>query len=241
MDTPLRLTIVIPIFNEAENIVLLSNKLESAIEKINPEFWEVIFVNDGSIDGSTEILNDLVTTRNRFRVIHFDKNYGQTAAFDCGIRSAAGEWIVTMDGDLQNNPDDISLLITHRKEGIGCVAGYREKRQDSWLRRISSSIANTIRNKLSNDNIRDTGCSLKLFRKEAFNHIKLFEGMHRFLPTLIRMEGYDVVQVPVSHYPRHRGTSKYGVWNRVFKSFLDLLAVRWMKKRMLTYRIKKTV
>jgi hypothetical protein len=141
-----------------------------------------------------------------------------------------------MDSDLQNDPSDIPALLTALGDYDAAV-GYRAERRDSWLRRISSTIANTVRNRLSGDDIIDTGCSLKAFRRECLAAVKLYTGMHRFLPTLLRIEGYRVVQLPVNHRPRTRGRSKYGVWNRVFRAFVDLLAVRWMRKRHLGYEV----
>jgi hypothetical protein len=143
---------------------------------------------------------------------------------------------VTSDAELQNDPQDIRRLVEALDEYDAAV-GYRQPRADSWLRRVSSRIANGVRNRLSGDDIIDTGCSLKAFRIECLSSIKLFTGLHRFLPTLLRIEGYRVAQLPVNHRPRTRGRSKYGVWNRIFRSFNDLLVVRWMKKRRLGYEV----
>ncbi len=231
------LSAVLPVFNEIDNLEQLTQKLTAIFEALQPGFWEVVLVNDGSSDGSGEWLQQYCAAHPHFRVIHFLTNQGQTAAFDAGFRAAKGEFLVTMDSDLQNDPADIPLLLGQMTEGVGAVCGVRVKRQDDWLRRISSKLANWVRNKLSGDNITDTGCSLKLFRTECFARMPMFEGMHRFLPTLVKMEGFTVVEVPVSHHPRFAGESKYGVWNRVFRSFFDLLAVRWMKKRKLRYQI----
>jgi glycosyltransferase involved in cell wall biosynthesis len=164
------------------------------------------------------------------------RNRGQTAAFDAGFKAARGRAIVTLDADLQNDPRDIPALLAELARHDAAV-GYRSQREDDWLRRISSRLANAVRNRLSGDDIIDTGCSLKAFRTECLGDIKLFTGMHRFLPTLLRIEGRSVVQVPVNHRPRHAGTSKYGVWNRAFRALADLLAVRWMKKRRLDYEV----
>jgi glycosyltransferase involved in cell wall biosynthesis len=170
------------------------------------------------------------------RPLRLRENRGQTAAFDAGFKAARGRWVVTLDADLQNDPRDIPALLGALDEYDAAV-GYRRKRRDSWLRRISSRIANAVRNRLSGDDIIDTGCSLKAFRRECLQGLRLFTGMHRFLPTLLRMEGFRVVQLPVNHRPRTRGSSKYGMWNRAFRAFADLLAVRWMRKRRLDYEI----
>jgi glycosyltransferase involved in cell wall biosynthesis len=153
-----------------------------------------------------------------------------------GFRAALGSVIVTLDADLQNDPADIPILLEKMGE-YDCVCGWRMKRNDGWLRRISSRIANKVRNRLSGECIRDTGCSLKAYRADLLKRIYLFRGAHRFLPTLLKMEGATVTEVPVNHRPRELGRSKYGLWNRVFCSFRDLLGIQWMKCRLLNYEI----
>ncbi|MDJ0838420.1 MAG: glycosyltransferase family 2 protein [Acidobacteriota bacterium] len=231
------ISIILPIYNERDNLHRLAEKIREAMGKLGDTTWEAMCVNDGSVDDSGIILESIASDDPRFRPLHFKCNQGQTAAFDAGIRNAKGRLLVTMDADLQNDPADIPLLLEHLSDDIGAVCGVRVKRRDNFIRRISSRLANWVRNRLSGDNITDTGCSLKLFRAECFQNIRLFEGMHRFLPTLVKMEGFRIVEVPVSHHPRFAGESKYGVWNRLFKSFKDLLAVRWMKTRGLRYEI----
>lgn len=240
MQQRLSLSIVVPVYNEIETLPALCQRITSAMDLLDLAAWEAILVNDGSVDGSGEWLAHFCAADDHFRALHFETNQGQTAAFDAGIRAAKGNWLVTMDADLQNDPADIPLLLNHMADGIGVVCGVRTKRQDTWLRRVSSKIANGVRNIISGDNITDTGCSLKLFRTAVFERMPLFEGMHRFFPTLVKMEGYSVIEVPVSHHPRFAGASKYGVWNRLFRSFGDLLAVRWMKYRKLGYKIVET-
>jgi len=235
MLQPLSLSVVVPVFNEIENLDKLCSKIAEVMNQLNPEFWEVVLVNDGSRDGSGEWLAAYCETNPHFRVVHFHQNQGQTAAFDAGFHTAEGEFLVTMDADLQNDPADIPLLLKLMKDGIGAVCGVRVKRRDNWVRRLFSKTANAIRNLISGDNITDTGCSLKLFRTACFKRMPMFEGMHRFFPTLVKMEGYEVLEVAVGHHPRFAGESKYGVWNRIFRSFGDLLAVRWMKMRKLRY------
>jgi glycosyltransferase involved in cell wall biosynthesis len=158
-----------------------------------------------------------------------------------GIKAARGKIIITLDADLQNDPADIPLLLSALDQGFEAAVGWRKKRNDNFIRRVSSRIANWVRNVISSETIKDTGCSLKAFRAEAIQPIELFEGMHRFLPTLVKMNGGKVTEVEVSHHPRARGVSKYNVWNRVFRSFLDLLAIRWMKWRKLRYQIDEQV
>ena len=234
----LQISVVVPVYNEVDNLEPLIQRIESALAGRKAESWEAILVDDGSKDGTTPLMDELSPRHPNFRMVHFVTNQGQTAAMDAGIRLARGAFIVTMDADLQNDPDDIETLMGRMDDQVDCVCGVRVKRQDNWIRLVSSRIANGIRNRLSQETITDTGCSLKAFRRECFDRIQLFEGMHRFLPTLVKMEGYRVTEVPVKHHPRVAGTSKYGVLNRLFKSFRDLLAVRWMKQRQLRYQIR---
>ncbi|MBE7548604.1 MAG: glycosyltransferase family 2 protein [Candidatus Kuenenia stuttgartiensis] len=229
------ISIVIPLYNEADNIEPLGHAILLAMQGQN---YEVIFVNDGSTDGSAKKLKEWCTGYTNFRTIHFRKNAGQTAAMDAGFKSAAGEYVVSMDADLQNDPADIPALL-EKLNTYDMVCGWRQKRNDPWIKRISSTVANFIRNKLSWEDIKDTGCSLKAYRKECLNRIKLFNGMHRFLPTLFKMEGFTVIEVVVKHYPRKFGKSKYGISNRAFRAFIDLLVIRWMKKRTLHYEVEE--
>jgi dolichol-phosphate mannosyltransferase len=200
--------------------------------------WELVLVDDGSRDGSQVAIRALAKRDPRVVGAFFAHNCGQTAATSAGIHLARGELIATLDADLQNDPGDlpgmIELLHSH-----DAVVGYRTKRHDDFVRRASSRIANTIRNSISDDDIRDTGCALKLFRAHAIQSIPLFEGMHRFLPTLLRYHGYSVIEHPVSHKPRVAGRSKYGVWNRAFRGLKDLFAVRWMRGRLLRLPIEE--
>lgn len=229
------ISIVIPLYNEADNIEPLGHAILLAMQGQN---YEVIFVNDGSTDGSAKKLKEWCAVHTNFRTIHFRRNAGQTAAMDAGFKSAAGKYVVSMDADLQNDPADIPALL-EKLHTYDMVCGWRQKRNDPWIKRISSTVANFIRNKLSWEDIKDTGCSLKAYRKECLNRIKLFNGMHRFLPTLFKMEGFTVIEVVVKHYPRKFGKSKYGISNRAFRAFIDLLVIRWMKKRTLHYEVEE--
>ena len=231
------ISVVIPVYNERGNLEPLRAELVPVLEALGRPF-EVLFVDDGSTDGSSEVLRALRAADGRLRVLTFERNAGQTAAMAAGFTASRGTLVVTLDSDLQNDPSDIPLLL-ERMRDHDAVVGWRGVRQDSWLRRVSSRIGNGVRNYLSDDDIIDTGCSLKAYRREALSRIKLFTGMHRFLPTLLRMEGFRVCQVRVGHRPRLSGDSKYGVRNRLVKSFADLLAVRWMKRRTLHYRVSE--
>ncbi|WKZ22380.1 MAG: glycosyltransferase family 2 protein [Candidatus Brocadiaceae baterium WH-1] len=228
------ISVVIPLYNEVDTIEPLIHSLISAMQGRS---YEVIIVDDGSTDGSTEKLKECCARYANFRSIHFKKNTGQTAALDAGFQHAAGRYIVSMDADMQNDPADIPKLL-EKLHTYDMVCGWRQKRNDPWVKRVSSIVANFIRNKLSWEDIKDTGCSLKAYRKECLKQIKLFHGMHRFLPTLVKMEGFTVTEIAVSHHPRKFGKSKYGIRNRAFRAFIDLLVIRWMKKRKLHYEVK---
>lgn len=231
----LDLSVVIPVYNERESLPYLEEELQKHLEPLDLNY-EVIFVDDGSQDGSANLIKTLKKNNPRIRLIRFSTNNGQSAGFAAGFKAAAGRTIVTMDADLQNSPKDIPLLL-EKIEEYDVVCGWRHKRNDPWIKRVSSKIANAIRNKLSEENIADIGCSLKAFRRECVVNLHLYEGMHRFFPTLLKMDGCTVTQVKVSHYPRRFGQSKYNIRNRVFRSFMDLLMVRWMKKRKINYHI----
>jgi len=225
------LSVVVPVYNEAECVPRLCAALYDVLPGLGRSF-EVLLVDDGSSDRTPELLAEEKSRREALRVLRLRKNSGQSAAMAAGFRAARGEVVVTLDADLQNDPADIRLVLEPVAAGeCDAACGWRQKRQDNWLRRISSRIANGVRNRLSGETISDTGCSLKAYRTEHLRRIKMYKGMHRFLPTLLKMEGARVIEVPVGHHPRHAGEAKYGVWNRVFRSFRDLLAVRWMKSR----------
>ncbi|MDA0691147.1 MAG: glycosyltransferase family 2 protein [Nitrospinae bacterium] len=234
-DASLDLSVVIPIYNERENLVALEERLNETLQKLDFNY-EVVFVDDGSLDGSDELIRTLQKHNPHLRLIRFAKNFGQSAAFVAGFRTSRGRIIVTMDADLQNDPADIPALLEKIKE-FDVVCGWRHKRNDPWIKKISSKVANAVRNQLSDETIADTGCSLKAFRRECFDNIILFNGMHRFFPTLIKMEGFSVTQVKVSHHPRLHGKSKYNIRNRLWSSLKDLFGVRWLKKRRLNYYV----
>jgi len=233
------ISIVIPVYNEEDNIKPLISELQEVLRGLDRSY-EIVFVDDGSRDRSLEILKEAASQDPHIRVIRFGKNAGQTAAFDAGFRTAQGDIVVTLDADLQNDPHDIPRLLK-KIEKFDVVCGWRHKRRDPWIKIVSSKIANFVRNKLSQEEIVDTGCSLKAFRKECLQNMKLFNGMHRFLPTLAKMEGFTATQVKVNHRPRKFGTTKYTISNRMVRAFTDLLAVRWMKNRHLNYEIEEVI
>ena len=228
---------MIPAYNERENLAPLLDEIGAVL---GDRPYEVIVIDDGSTDGTFETLKFLRTEHPQLRVIAFERNAGQTAAFAAGFRAAAAPVVVTLDADLQNDPADIPKLVeTLQRTGATAVAGYRATRRDTAWKRLQSRIANGIRNRLNGEVIRDTGCSLKAFRTEAVRALPLFAGMHRFLPTLIKMQGGSVTEVPVGHRPRRHGATKYGMWNRVLRSLVDAFAVRWMQRRAIRYRIRE--
>jgi dolichol-phosphate mannosyltransferase len=230
------LSVVAPVYDERENLDAFVDELVRTLAAAALDF-ELLLVDDGSTDGSSERIAEIASaSAGRVRGLHFRANHGQTAALDAGFRAARGRVVVTIDADLQNDPSDIPRLLA-ALDGYDAAVGYRRTRQDKWLRRVSSRIANAVRNRVTGDDIIDTGCSLKAFRRECLDGLKLYTGMHRFLPTLLRIEGRRVVQVPVAHRPRRAGRNKYGVGNRALRAFVDLLAVRWMKKRRLGYEV----
>ena len=231
----LDLSVVIPVYNEEENLPLLWPELRDVLEPMGVSF-EVVFVDDGSSDRSAEIIRGLRETDRRIRLVRLKANTGESAATDAGFKSARGRRVVTMDADLQNDPHDIPMLVGHL-ERWDAVTGWRVTRDDPLVRQLSSRIANRIRNVVSDENIQDSGCTFRAFRRECLRSLVLYRGFHRFIPTLLRMRGYRVLEVPVNHRPRRFGQSKYGIGNRAFAAFKDLLVVRWMKKRILRYDI----
>jgi glycosyltransferase involved in cell wall biosynthesis len=236
---PRILSVVVPVFNEEASLPILIPKLVEILNTL-PFPYEMIFVDDGSSDGSLRILRDMASQYPSLRVLRFKENRGLSTALVAGMREAQGEKIVTLDSDLQNDPADIPKLLEYL-DRYDMATGWRQKREDSWLKKISSKIGNTVRNWLSGESIQDSACTLRAFKKECIKEIPVFNGMHRFLSTLVKMEGYRIIEVPVSHHPREFGESKYNIRNRMVRSFVDLLAVRWMKHRTIHYDIEERI
>jgi glycosyltransferase involved in cell wall biosynthesis len=233
----LDLSVVIPAYNEEENLPSLWDELRGVLQGLGLDF-EVVFVDDGSGDRSAEIIRGFRDVDPRVRMVRLKANAGETAATDAGFKAARGKWVVVMDADLQNDPHDIPAMLSHL-DRWDAVTGWRVKRGegDDWLRRLSSRVANRVRNRLSDETVQDSGCTFRAFRRECLRDLVLYRGFHRFVPTLLKMRGYRVIEVPVNHRPRRFGQSKYGVMNRAFVAFADLLAVRWMKSRLLRYEV----
>jgi dolichol-phosphate mannosyltransferase len=231
------LSVVIPVYNEEENLPHLWPELRGVLEPLGLTF-EVVFVDDGSRDRSAEVIRHVRETDPRVRLVRLKANAGETAATDAGFKAARGRLVVTMDADLQNDPHDIPALLA-QLDRWDAVSGWRIDRGegDSLVRRISSRVANRTRNWVSDESIQDSGCTFRAFRRECLRGLVLYRGFHRFIPTLLKMRGYRVIEVPVRHRPRRFGRSKYGVLNRVFVATADLLAVCWMKNRLLRYEV----
>lgn len=238
----IELSVVLPCHNERDNLRPLVEAIRAAVAPLGRS-WEIIITDDCSDDGSWELLRELARQLPQLRAQRLAERGGQSVALWAGIRAARGRIIVTLDADLQNDPADIPRLLDALRDA-DCVCGSRvqaRRQGDTWVRVLSSRIANWVRNKLSGETISDAGCCFRAFRRECVADVKFFRGAHRFLPTLIKMEGYRVVEVPIRHHPRAAGRTHYGIGNRLFRAWADLLAVRWMKKRFFRYAIAERI
>ncbi len=229
-------SIVIPVCNELENLPKLLEELDRTITGVSKNF-EIIFIDDCSSDGSFEFILNEKKTRPELRYRRFAENRGQSAALAAGFAIAEGDYVITMDADLQNDPADIPNMLKYLPR-FDMVTGWRQTRCDSLIKKLDSKIANFIRNRLTGENIHDTGCSLKIMRTDILRKIKMYQGMHRFLPTLMKLHGASVKEVPVRHRYRLHGKSKYGTWKRAVGGLRDLLAIRWMKDRHIHFQIE---
>ncbi|KTD00671.1 glycosyl transferase, group 2 family protein [Legionella geestiana] len=229
-ENPVALSVIIPVLNEAENIRHLYDEIVTALPAESCAL-EVVFVDDGSTDGTRALLAEMAASDSRVRVVLHVRNYGQSAALVSGARAAMHPLLVTLDGDGQNDPADIPRLLEARTHARAIVLGNRARRQDNGLRRLSSRIGNGIRNAILKDGCPDTGCSLKLFPRDAFLALPHFNHLHRYLPALFLRAGFQLLNVPVNHRPRQFGVSKYGVMNRLFVGMRDLIGVRWLMAR----------
>ena len=226
-DAAIGVTVTIPILNEEENIPILYGRLCAAFEK-QDQSWEVVFVDDGSTDLSGRVLDDLASQDPRITVVHFRRNFGQTAAFMAGLDHARGRIIVPMDGDLQNDPEDIAKLLAKLDEGYDVVSGWRKDRKDNEIKRnLPSRLANVLISSMSGVRLHDYGCSLKAYKRDVLDGVKLYGEMHRFVPIYAAWNGARVAEIEVSHHPRLHGQSKYGL-ERVLKVVLDLIVVKFL-------------
>jgi len=233
------ISVVAPVYNEEENLPILVSQLVGVLGPLR-KTYEMIFVDDGSKDRSRQVLKEMVSKVPQLRILGFKYNCGESAALYAGLREARGDIVITLDADLQNDPKDIPAMLERLKE-YDMVTGWRQKREDSWVKRKTSRIANRIRNKLTDESIQDSACTFRAYKRECLRNLKMYKGMHRFMPTLVKIEGFQVVEIPVAHHPRQFGVSKYTTWNRMWSAFADLLAVRWMKSRHIRYDIEERI
>lgn len=232
------ITIIIPVKDEAENVEPLAEELTQAMA-CRDWSWECLWVDDGSTDRTLVRLQALAQSDSRHRYLSFDRNVGQSAALWAGFSAARGAILATMDGDGQNDPADIPRLADAvRQGGTDMANGYRQKRKDGLIRRISSRVANRFRTWMTGKSVRDVGCSTRAFRRECVAALPQFAGMHRFLPTLVMLQGFRLSELPVNHRPRLRGSSKYTIGNRLWVGLADTLGVWWLRKRAFRFRIK---
>ncbi len=230
-------SVVVPLYNEQENVPLLVQEVSAALEGLPDVEFELLLVNDGSKDGTREAIEKAARTDSRVVPVHLDGNQGQSAAMIGGMRRSRGEYILTMDGDLQNDPADFPKVLALLKEW-DCVCGYRAERHDTWIRRVSSRVANAVRNAVLADGIRDSGCGVKGYRRKCIRHVVPFNGAHRFIAAVLRGAGFTITELPVNHRARRHGESKYGIGNRLWRGLYDLVGVAWLRKRYVPVRIE---
>lgn len=224
------ISIVIPVFNEEDNLGPLTDEILGAMAPLGKTF-EVIFINDASTDSSLGVLRELAAKHPNFRIVTHTRNSGESAGQATGFQLARGEMIITMDADRQNDPADIPNLLAALTDDVDCVAGVRARRMDSTVKRISSRTANRFRNMILGEKVSDAGCTYRALRRSCLREILVFNGTHRFIPTMLRIQGYSVVELKVNHRPRAAGVSSYGVGNRLWRGLRDCFAMRWYRKR----------
>jgi len=235
------LSIVIPAYNEADSVTKLADEIDRTMEESRVT-WECLWVDDGSDDETPKRLHALHRRDPRHhQYLRLRVRCGQSGALIAGFQAARGDVIATLDADLQNDPAELPRLTAMLERGrADMVTGVRVQRRDGWVRRVSSRVANGFRNWITHDRIRDVGCSLRVFYRDTVDGLPAFRGMHRFLPTLVKMNGYRVIEVPVNHRPRAYGVTKYGVNNRLWRGIADCLAVRWLQARWVSPRVAET-
>ncbi len=234
----IELSIVIPIKDEAENIHAVADEIKSVMER-QRYAWECIWVDDGSTDRSLDIMRTICAADPRHRFISFEKNFGKAAALIAAFEEARGALIAMMDGDGQNDPADIPTFAEMIESGAAdMVNGYRARRRDNLVRKVSSLIGNAFRKRVTGGTVRDAGCGFRVFRKECVRSLPVFAGMHRFLPTLAVLKGFRLAEAPVNHRPRMSGKSKYSINNRLWVGLADTFGVLWLQKRAVSYKIR---
>ena len=233
------LSVVVPLLDESGSLEALHREITLAMERLEIP-WEVVFVDDGSRDSSPVVLSCLSAADRRVRVVTLARNYGQSTAMMAGVEAARGERIATLDADGQNDPADlVAMWEAVARGGPDGVIGVRRRRADSWVRRISGRVANRVRNRVLGDSTTDVGCSTRILPRRALLEAHRFEGMHRFLPLLVRAAGYELAEMPVHHRPRATGASKYGVRNRLGRGIADMLMVRRLLRRSVRYEVRE--
>ncbi len=231
-DVKVQFSVVVPVMNEEESIPVLADEITAAMDAL-PVACECIWVDDGSMDRTREVLRELGGRDCRHRLIAHDCNFGQSAALVSGFSAARGDVLAMLDGDGQNDPADLPGLYARFVAGdADMVNGYRATREDNWVRKVSSRFANGFRNVITREKLRDVGCSIRVFRRECVEDLPVWRGLHRFLPTMARIKGFSLCEVPVNHRPRTQGVTKYGIGNRVWVGLADCFAVRWMSWRL---------
>jgi dolichol-phosphate mannosyltransferase len=224
-------SVVVPLYNEEQSVAMLQRELADALTELD---YEIIFVDDGSQDETVA----RIAVNPRTRILRFERNAGQSAAIFAGLQAVRSEVAVLIDGDLQNDPADIPRLLAEISRGADLVCGYRARRKDTLLKRITSRVANFVRSRFTRDGVRDTGCTLKAMRRDCIGALVPFKGMHRFIPALVKGAGYRLVEIPVNHRPRRFGQSKYGLGNRALRATIDMFGVRWLLSRRLNYQVR---
>lgn len=230
---PIEYSVILPVYNEAGNVPGLIAEIDRTMQTLAPARFEILAIDDASTDHSATILQDCAATCASLRVYRHRRNLGQSAALVTGFRQARGTWVITLDADGQNDPADIPRLLEALGDDVDAVCGVRAQRHDTWIRRISSRWANAYRNAITGDHLRDAGCGFRVIRRSALSDVPIFNGLHRFLPTLLRYQGLRVAECPIRHRPRQWGASKYGIRNRLFRGILDCMAMRWWARRAL--------
>lgn len=229
-----KISLVIPLFNEDESVIPLSHEIRKALSKVDVDY-EVIFVDDGSSDNSLQKLKEISRTDNRFKYLSFRKNYGKSAALHVGFKKASGDVVITMDADLQDDPHEVPNLLHKLEEGYDLCSGWKKKRQDPFVKKISSKFFNFVTRLISGIKIHDFNCGLKAYRKEVVDNVRVYGELHRYMPVLAKWQGFRVTEIPVQHHPRRYGKTKFGI-SRFFKGFIDLITVifvtRYIKRPM---------
>jgi dolichol-phosphate mannosyltransferase len=234
----IELSVVVPVYNEEGAVAALAAEVDQALAPLGGA-WECIWVDDGSTDRTAAVLAERVPG-SPHRLLELQRNSGQSAALMAGFRAARGAVIATLDGDGQNHPADLIAMLKRLRVGdVDVVNGIRAKRRDTWVRRACSRLANGFRNGLTGEQVTDVGCAIRVFRRECADYLPVFKGLHRFLPTLFRLHGFRITEMPVSHRPRETGRTKYGINNRLWVGIVDTLAVCWMQRRVAVPRIKR--